>query len=349
MDQRMFQQILRRYFKGEASEEEKRIVDEWYEAMGKGYPTVRDDLEEGALEQRYWSVISGHITKTRNSDSTNALRMGSRTKTIAWYSLGVAASLLAVMISYYFLRNNSQPVLQQVTSGQQYATVIWTQLDNAGEAVKQFDLPDGSRISLEPHSQLKYGPSFNDTKREVFLEGEAHFEVAHNKQRPFLVHAREVTTVVLGTSFNVKAFKDDLSIMVAVQTGRVSVYTDQPGKEKNPQKPDIILTPNQQIVYNRNENTMLRSLVEEPQPIPAEEKTRRMRFEEASVAEIFGALERVYGVDISFDKNRFSSCVLTTSISDGGIYNRLDIICEAIGAKYTVSESQIVITGAGCD
>ena len=90
-------------------------------------------------------------------------------------------------------------------------------------------------------------------------------------------------------------------------------------------------------------------IIEEPQPIPAEEKIRRMRFEEAPVAEIFSALERVYGVDIVFDKNQLSSCVLTTSISDGGIYNRLDIICEAIGAEYTVNEGEIVITGSGCD
>lgn len=349
MDQRMFQQVLRRYFKGEASEEDKKIVDAWYEAMGKNGPSRLNDVEEAALEQRYWSVISEHIRKTRVTSDESTLSPATRTKSIAWYAWGAAASLIIVMVSSYFLWNSRQSVQQNATSDQQYASVVWTELNNAEEAVKQFNLPDGSRISLEPHSRLKYGTSFNQANREVFLEGEAHFDVAHDKQRPFLVHAREVTTTVLGTSFRVKAFDKDKDIMVAVQTGRVAVSADRAGKDKDPRKGEIILTPNQQIVYNRNEKTMLRSIVQEPLPIPAEEKTRRMRFEEAPVAEVFRALEKVYGVHIVFDKDQLSACVLTTSISDGGIYNRLDIICEAIGAEYTVDEKQIVITGSGCD
>jgi len=345
----MFQQILQRYFKGKASDEERAIVDAWYEAMGKGGPSLLDDSEAAALERRYWSVISGHIAKTRNSSNATTLSPGTRTKSIVWYSLGVAASLAFAIISYSLLTESTRPALKEDTTGQLQASVTWTNVDNTGEFVKQFELPDGSRISLEPHSGLKYEASFNHAKREVFLEGEAQFDVAHNEHRPFLVHAREVTTTVLGTSFRVKAFAKDKDIKVAVQTGRVSVYADRSSKNDETRKAEIVLTPNQQIVYNRSERTMLRSIVEKPQPIPTEEKTRRMRFEEAPVAEIFQALERVYGVDILFDKSRFSSCVLTTSISDGGIYNRLDIICEAIGAEYAVNEGQIVITGSGCD
>ena len=67
-----------------------------------------------------------------------------------------------------------------------------------------------------------------------------------------------------------------------------------------------------------------------------------------SPEEIFEAIEKVYGLDIVFDEAKFSSCTLTTSISDGGLFNRLDIICGAINATYSVKENQIVIEGTGC-
>ncbi|MGC3946394.1 MAG: FecR family protein [Chryseolinea sp.] len=349
MDQQMFQQLLRRYISGQASDEEVRIIDAWYEAMGKGNRSLLTDIEKAALEKRYWTVVSGHIAKTRNIATTKEVMSGTRTNRVMWYSIGVAASLLVVISIYVFLNSSEQSILKKDTSDQQYTSSVWTEFDNTDKTVKLIDLPDGSRISLEPKSRLKYGPSFNQAMREVFLEGEAHFQVTRNEHRPFLVHAKEVTTTVLGTSFRVKAFDEDKHIMVAVQTGKVAVQADQPSKGKDAPKAEIILTPNQQIVYNRNEKAMQRSIVEVPLPIPAEEKTRRMRFEEAPVADIFKALEKVYGVDISFDKNKFASCVLTTSISDGGIYNRLDIICEAIGADYTINDEEIVVTGPGCD
>ena len=150
----MFQQMLRRYFKGEASEEEKGIVDAWYEAMGKGDQSLLDDFEKAALEQRYWSVISGHITRTRNANNTNILQPATRTRRMVWYSMGVAASLLFAIMSWYLLNDTTRPAMKATTIDQRQSSVIWTQLDNTGESVKQFSLPDGSRISLEPHSRL---------------------------------------------------------------------------------------------------------------------------------------------------------------------------------------------------
>ena len=111
---------------------------------------------------------------------------------------------------------------------------------------------------------------------------------------------------------------------------------------------ETILTPNQKIIYNKNKNVVALAIVNEPVPILPAEVVKRMHFEAAPVGEIFEGLEQVYGVDIEFDKNIFSSCILTTSIAEGSIYNRLDMICKAIDAQYIFKENQIVIIGAGC-
>jgi transmembrane sensor len=346
MEQKDFHRILRRYLEGRASAEEEKIIDAGYEAMGKGSHSPLSGLEESALEKRYWSAISARIRGTNRAPQAGAVPKISTIKMMTWYAVGIAASVLLLVASYLFMIDNSTSAEDALT---QNRVEVWTYLENTLATTQRFDLPDGSHITLAPQSRFRYSSSFNQSRREVFLEGEALFEVHRDKQRPFFVYAKEVTTMVLGTSFHVKAFDEDTNITVAVRTGSVSVYTNLPEKNEQAKENEIILTPNQQIIYNRNEKTIRRRIVEEPRVLLSEEKIKRMRFEEAPVKEIFEAIEKAYGVDIVFDAQRFSSCALTTSISDGGIYNRLDIICKAIGAEYTFNENQIVITGPGCN
>jgi hypothetical protein len=85
-----------------------------------------------------------------------------------------------------------------------------------------------------------------------------------------------------------------------------------------------------------------------PQPLIKTEEIKRLRFEAAPVTEIFLAMEKIYGVDIVFDEVIYSSCKLTTSLANGGLFDRLNIVTNAIGATYTINENTIVISGTGC-
>jgi hypothetical protein len=207
-------------------------------------------------------------------------------------------------------------------------------------------LPDSSKVSLEPGSTMKF--LYNSTERTVALNGEAFFEVTHNPEVPFFVHANEVITKVLGTSFRVKAREGERQITVAVKTGKVSVYAIQESVPASSTPKEIILTPNQQIVFDKTEKEISKQIVKNPQVILPIEQIRLMRFEEAPVSEIFLALEKAYGVDIDFDETIFSLCELTTVIAEDGLYNRLDIICDAIGTTYQLKDDQIVISDTGC-
>lgn len=347
MEQKDFQQILERYLQGQASEEEKKIVDSWYVAMGREPHAGLNNREKSELKKLVRSRVTAHIKRTKKINPGFLRTKNNRT--IALYSLGIAASVLLLIVSSIYLINRTESRKDRLSHTHNEEALTWTRIANKEKVAKRINLPDGSHVTLEPQSMIKFSAAFNESKREINLEGEALFEVYHNEQSPFYVFANEVTTMVLGTSFRVKAFEHDKNITVAVRTGSVSVYTSQDDKKESALAKEIILTPNQQIVYDRSEKTILRRIVEVPQPILPEEKVKRMRFEAAPVKEVFEALEKVYGVDIVFDEQLFSSCALTTSISDGGIYNRLSNICKAIGATYTVNENQIVIQGTGCN
>jgi transmembrane sensor len=163
------------------------------------------------------------------------------------------------------------------------------------------------------------------------------------------VYTAEVTTRVLGTSFTIKARPGEKDVTVTVKTGKVSVYRHQGKTESTAALNETILTPNQKIIYDRQKDKVSRMLVEDPQTIVPAEEVKKLHFEDASVSEIFAALERVYGVAIVFDTKALYACTLTTSIAGGTIYNRLDMICKAIGTTYTVEETHIVIHGTGCN
>ncbi len=103
------------------------------------------------------------------------------------------------------------------------------EVENTSGSVQKVALADGSVVSLEPGSTLRYPEHFG-TQREVYLTGEAFFNVFRDEKHPFLVYAEDVVTRVLGTSFRVKAYGQGKEVRVAVTSGKVSVF--KKGSEK---------------------------------------------------------------------------------------------------------------------
>lgn len=79
--------------------------------------------------------------------------------------------------------------------------------------------------------------------------------------------------------------------------------------------------------------------------VPAAE----MRFEESPVAEVLRSLIKAYAIDIAFNEKSLSDCVLTSSFLEEGLYDRIDVICTAIGATYTIVDARIIIESKGCN
>lgn len=340
MEQKDFHQILKRYLSGCASEQEKQIVEEWYDEMGRRRGET-SDTDEAKLEEQYLTNIMSHVEKGRQQ----IMPMRTTRAGLGRYFVAIAASVLLLIMSLVVIKRT--PENQDPAAGDVSPAPVWRHITNNSRVARRYDLPDGSNVILQPSSLIKFSTLFNVSMREVNLEGEAYFEVVHSKDKPFLVYAHDITTRVLGTSFTVRSFREDKQVMVVVKTGKVSVLT------KSAVAPDvtdeIILTSNQEIIYDRAEKVVARRIVEKPEPIVSVAEMERMRFEEAPLKEILVAIEKVYGVRIEYDENKFSSCTLTTALSGGGLYNRMDIITSAIGAKYELKEDRIVIEGAGCD
>lgn len=343
MRQQEFQKILEKYRKGLCTPEEQALIEKWFRAMGSWNDTSLNESAKAEIRNRSWNRLRNHIYQMK--PKTGGGFVSSRTLGVPRRTWTVAACITVVAVSMLFLIRSPRSANDQTSTMEAVQRTITNDTNDEMEVL----LSDGSRVLLKPESKLVYSEPFKNAQRLLFLEGEAFFDVSRDTLRPFLVHTREVITKVLGTSFTVSAFSDDENITVSVLTGKVSVMTKKDKDLANAPLLETILTPNQKMVYSKRKNIVSRGIVNEPLPILPAEDVKRMHFEGAPIGEIFAALEEVYGVDITFDEDTFSSCILTTSIAEGNIYNRLDMICKAIDARYVLRQNQIVITGPGCD
>lgn len=266
----------------------------------------------------------------------------------AWYAYAavVAAALLAGAV---WVANRSAPVVTEIAAEDSHSDYV-KYVNNAGEA-KTIILGDGTTIVLQPNSTLEYPKIFNADVREVRMEGQAFFEVTRNPDKPFIVRSGEIVTRVLGTSFTVRNMEGEGNVLVQVATGKVSVFRsteeDRPLPAAAKAVDGVVLMPNQQVVYERLEMRMTKSLVENPRVlIPVEKQT--FDFVDTPITEVFAAIEEAYGVDIVFDEEALSSCYLNASLTDVPLYEKLKLICKGINTTYEIIDSHIVVYGKGC-
>jgi transmembrane sensor len=207
-------------------------------------------------------------------------------------------------------------------------------------------LADGSMVTLEPKARLRYKTGYaGDSTREVYLLGEAFFEVAPNPFKPFIVHANEVFTKVLGTSFRIAAPEDGTNIVVSVKTGKVSVYTLSGSGDK---KDGVILLPNQQVNYERADLAFDKKLIDTPEILNTTITEADFKFDNTPIARVFKTIEKAYGVEIIFNPETMKHCSLTAPMGSESLQDKMAVICKTIGATYEVIDAKIVVSSTGC-
>lgn len=264
----------------------------------------------------------------------------------------LGTGVLACIVGLFFIFGN--PLSRRIgertahAPAEMHKTDKWIEIINDDNGTKPVSLPDGSTVRLSPKSKLSYPAVFVKAEREVLLNGEAFFEVTKNPRSPFKVYTSDIVTTVLGTSFTVKAFDGDKDVRVVVKTGKVTVATNTARDEtRNPEKNQLVLLPNQQVVYHRDEQKMKRSLIGNPSPV-GQPDTANLVFENAPVARVFESLQKQYEVQIIYDADLLADCQLTAELGQEPLFEKLAMICKAIQARYELIDGQIIIHGSSC-
>ncbi len=267
------------------------------------------------------------------------------------YVAGLVATLLLIAGVYWYNSNKTEPV----STTNAYKTFMQEtkhksfEYNNNSDGEQHIVLSDGSEVVLEKNSRLTYATNFSSGKREVYLEGNAFFNITRNPERPFIVYTQTIVTKVLGTSFYVKAMSSDVTARVVVKTGKVSVF-----KRENFTSSDagsatlkgMVVTPNQQVVYDIPNEQMNKSLIEKP--VLATQAPLAFDFDDTPATEVFKILQAAYGVPVLIDEDVLASCTISASLGNEPFYEKLRIICKIINATYEVIDGTVVINTKGC-
>lgn len=227
-------------------------------------------------------------------------------------------------------------------------------------------LEDGTKIWINSGSTLKYPVSFENGTRDVFLTGEAYFEVAKEKSRQFIVHTNDLDIKVLGTKFNVKSYSDDETVETMLVSGKIVIEKQESFKSKSPSLP---LNMNERASYSKESGkiTIYRPQQEEQKelnkttielekkqvkvsPLPQEYieqfigwKENKLVFNSVPFKTLVVKLERWYGVIITIEKEELNKFTFTGSFSNETLEQALEALKLTTPFTYNIEKNKVVI------
>ena len=200
-------------------------------------------------------------------------------------------------------------------------------------------LPDGSKIWLNADSRLKYPASFAANLREVFLDGEAFFEIAKNPQRPFLIRLPKATVKVLGTSFNIRSYGNEDLLTTSVATGKVAFVPDF--KKTGAPSDSFYLSPNLKAVYHLNSSEVT---VEPTDPVVDKSWINGVLiFNNESLGNIAIELERYFGKPVYFRRTGVSQHRYSATFKNNSAEEILEFLKRVKPFRYAVTDKFIEI------
>lgn len=207
------------------------------------------------------------------------------------------------------------------------ASSIILEVSATAQSLNNVTLPDGTQVSLNSNTHLKYPKKFARNIREVTIEGEAFFEVKPNKNKPFIIHAGNAQIKVLGTSFNVNAYPETNKVEVIVETGKVQVTNKT---AETIQTNELILAPGDKGTLDCSSNAMQKTTNRDPNFLAW--KTHNLYFKATSLSEVIDNLEKVYKVNIRLADTKLNDLRLTARFND---YS-LDFILKVIETTFNI-------------
>ena len=219
-----------------------RLTRIFGEALG-GEPSKEETLAAWeAFEKKHISSEEEHLSFEKESIVKNEKKV-SKARILTWITASVAVAASLFLFIFRSSQEISQPtefsmeLFSEVTSPKQVEQTLsngYCVVSTPAATTTLVTLSDGTKVMLNANSTLEYPASFDDAEvREVRLKGEAHFEVTKNPHRPFVVKAGEMQTQVLGTIFDVKAYRKDAPKVTLMQ-GKVKVSNADTEVEMRP-------------------------------------------------------------------------------------------------------------------
>jgi len=264
-----------------------------------------------------WSKLQASL------GSADSAASGTRFKTKPYF-LRIAASIAFLLISSFVLYTlvfRGHDVIHETTG-----------------KVEQVILPDGSAVWLNERSRIIHDRDFKNG-RNITLEGEGFFEVKPDSRKPFIIHTGQAQIKVLGTSFNVKAFGQEILTEVFVVTGKVAFSALNSNNS-------IVLTPGSNGVLNKHDQKM--TIQHSPPLNITAWKDRNLVFRKTPLREVVKTLQHFFKTDIQVKNERLLDCRFTSTFNDPTLPEVIETISVALDLQVDHQSNVYTLDGEGC-
>ena len=311
--------LFRKYLSNSATADEMKELDEWIASNEDFHDWLENQVDNSSAEMdaEKQADILAKIHEKIAVQSKQKFVLPGWAKTVAAVALIV---LMAVSAAIYFRSNQPNMI--------QYAGIGALRGQKASVT-----LPDGTKITLNSESTLKYSTNYNQSDRAVELVGEAYFEVAKNKKIPFVVKAGKLEIEAKGTAFNIKAYPTDNSISTTLTEGKIEVKTPV----------DVLnMIPNERMEYNNTDQTFRKLTLTDAEGSIGW-LNDELSFENATLAEVVANFSRIYNIDIQFASESIKEQRFTGKINNNSLLSVLRIISLTSPIRFEQKDSVVIL------
>ena len=323
--------ILIKSFAGYSTQEEDEAIAQWLTRS-------EDNIQQWRHLKKIWDdstrlQYSGEINldKALRDTKKQIPHFKSQTLLFRYLTQAVAVLLLSLVFSgiiNYFIERIEKP-----------GAVVYQEIKAAYGTQTRLLLADGTQVWLNSGSILRFPTDFdNQSTRDVSLTGEGYFEVYKDASKPFVVHTQNLGIKVLGTSFNVNAYKNESHVVVALVEGKVSVQQ----QVKSGFKELLQLAPSEIADFDRNQNKIVYSKESQIDRYTAWKDGKVVFFDE-SMDKIVRRLENWYNVEIEIADNSLLKNHITATFDD----ESLDRIVKYLSMSTSFKYKYVDLTSSG--
>lgn len=323
MEESYLNELVQKYAKGTASEEERNVLLAWYRDNSDNGHILPYESEEEELSAKEEMLI-------RLQKQMSHLQPAGRSMKHFYIRLATAAAVITgILIVFLGVKTK----YGQSNRGA-YITVKTSPAEH-----KIITLSDGTKIWLSPKSLLKFPNDFSGETREVAFEGEAFFDVHKDKAHPFIVHTGPTFTRVLGTTFNITALKEQKEITVALLTGKVA-FTD--GAH------ELMLSPGYQIHYNKADHRTEMLSIPDMQAL-LKRRIGDYEYNNVRVADVVADINQNFDAHIKIE-GKVKDCLFFGRLKPG---EALSVFLKGLAivnkAELIQTNNGFIIKGGGCE
>ncbi len=319
--------LLPPYFQGILPEGDIKKIEHWKSLSVENEQIFTNSMKAWEGTEHLKRMYNYNVAKALSKVNIRLKKSGKQ-RMASFLQKAAAILILPFIIStlYLGIQSNTDQIAQDIS---------WHTIKTPVGIRSEYLLPDGTKVYLNSKSSLSYPTNFSGQSRKVALNGEAYFEVAENKNNPFIVNTGKIQIEVTGTTFKASNYPEEKLTEIVLVSGKVNLFQ---GEDFKLNESLSSLNPGERASYYEDENKIYVDKVNVQKYISW--KDGILMFRDDSMKEIVRRLNRWFNVDIQLKGRELTDYVYTATFEDESLNQILELLKISAPIDYSISRRE---------